>query len=53
MDLSFIYVMNSTIHASEFNGKSMLWGYVQQCDDKGYEIVDWMLETNLVYKNND
>jgi hypothetical protein len=52
MDLSFIPMKNSTIHAGDFNGHSMLWDDVQKCNDRGYEIVNWVLENNLVCKND-
>ena len=45
MDLSFIPVKNCTIHAGYFNGHSMLCDNVQPYDDRGYQIVDWILKT--------
>ena len=52
MDLSFIPMKNSTIHAGDFNGHSRLWDDQQPDDTRGDEIVDWMLSNDLVCKND-
>ena len=52
MDLSFIPMKDNTIHAGDFNAHSKLWDDEQPEDQRGDEIVDWMLENDLVCQND-
>ena len=52
IDLSFIPMKNSTIHAGDFNAHSSLWDDHQPDDSRGDYIVDWMLDNNLACMND-
>ena len=52
IDLSWIPLDPDSVHAGDFNGHTQLWDHIQPTDDRGEQILDWMLENNLTCLND-